>query len=201
MQDSIVYIVDDDVGLVKSMGWMLKTIGLTSKSYSDPNQFIDDMDNLQHGCILLDVRMPKMSGMELLKLIRTRQINLPVIVVTAYGDVSMAVQAIKQGAIDFIPKPFNEQVLLELIQKALLSKQEPMPSTISFEEIAKLYTTLSQRENQVLNLIVEGESNKQIAQELGIAISTVEMHRCKIMQKMQVTNVAQLIKKVLLLKL
>lgn len=201
MKENRVYMVDDAADVLKSVSCLLRSVNIEMQAYQDPLLFLANLDDLQPGCVLLDVRMPNISGLEILKTVRERHPNLPVIIITAYGDVPMAVRAIKSGAIDFICKPFNDQALIESIQRVLSCTEEVSCTVYEIEETAKLYSTLSPREQQVLALVTDGDTNKQIAEELNIAIPTVEMHRSNIMKKMKVANVAQLIKKTLILKL
>lgn len=195
-----IYIVDDDTEVTRALEWLFKSVQISTQIFLSPNEFLSAYPALEQGCILLDVRMPQISGMELLRILPKNPATLPIIIITGHGDIPMAVQAIKLGAVDFITKPFNEQSLLEKIQKALLQTSERIDSYIALEKVDKAYKSLSQREMQILNYIVDGTLNKQIAFELNIAISTVEMHRSKVMQKMNANNLAQLIKKVLLLR-
>lgn len=196
---STVYIVEDDLDVANALEWLLKSVKLAVKTFLNPYEFLAHSDKLEDGCVLLDVRMPAMSGMEVLKLLCQRNHRLPVIMITGHGDIPMAVQAMKIGAKEFITKPFNEQFLLEKIQTILASKNEVNRNYQQMTEVAKQFASLTERERQVMHLVVDGYLNKQIAMELDIAISTVELHRRKIMLKMQARNLAQLIKKSLLL--
>lgn len=201
MVNPTVYIVEDDLDVAHALEWLLKSVKLAVKIFLNPYEFLEHSDKLEDGCVLLDVRMPAMSGMEVLKLLCQRIHCPPVIMITGHGDIPMAVQAMKIGAKEFITKPFNEQFLLEKIQTILASKSETNRNYQQMTEVAKLFASLTERERQVMNLVVDGYLNKQIAMELDIAISTVELHRRKIMLKMQARNLAQLIKKSLLLEI
>lgn len=201
MSTNLVHVVDDDIELLNAITWLLKSVNIQTRAYQNPNDFLANLHNLEQGCVILDIRMPNVSGLEVLKTMRKRQLTQPVIVLSAYGDVPMAVQAIKSGAIDFICKPFNQQALLEVIQKALSVNNQALTPLPQLEETSRLYMTLTAREQQVLNLIVDGFPNKQIALTLDIAVVTVEMHRSNIMRKMQASNMAHLIKKAIVLKL
>ena len=198
---STVYIVEDDLDVANALEWLLKSVKLAVKTFLNPYEFLAHSDKLEDGCVLLDVRMPAMSGMEVLKLLCQRSHHLPVIMITGHGDIPMAVQAMKIGAKEFITKPFNEQFLLEKIQTILANKNEVNRNYQQMTEVAKQFASLTERERQVMHLVVDGYLNKQIAMELDIAISTVELHRRKIMLKMQARNLAQLIKKSLLLEI
>ncbi|STX37563.1 response regulator transcription factor [Legionella feeleii] len=198
---STVYIVEDDLEVANALEWLLKSVKLAVKTFLNPYEFLAHSDKLEEGCVLLDVRMPAMSGMEVLKLLCQRSHRPPVIMITGHGDIPMAVQAMKIGAQEFITKPFNEQFLLEKIQTILARKNEVNRNYQQMTEVAKQFASLTERERQVMHLVVDGYLNKQIAVELDIAISTVELHRRKIMLKMQARNLAQLIKKSLLLEI
>ncbi|WP_019216136.1 response regulator transcription factor [Legionella tunisiensis] len=198
---STVYIVEDDLDVANALEWLLKSVKLAVKTFLDPYEFLEHSDKLEEGCVLLDVRMPAMSGMEVLKLLCQRSDRPSVIMITGHGDIPMAVQAMQIGAKEFITKPFNEQFLLEKIQTILASKSEVNRNYQQMTEVAKQFASLTERERQVMHLVVDGYLNKQIAMELDIAISTVELHRRKIMLKMQARNLAQLIKKSLLLEI
>ncbi len=197
MKDATIFIIDDDSEVCRALEWLVQSIHLPVKTFVDALTFLEQYDPLWHGCILLDVRMPNLSGMELLDRLQQRQNTLPVIIITGHGDIAMAVRAMKSGAIDFICKPFHEQTLLEKIQKALHQQRKPLNIT-ELEKAAKCYATLTPRERQIMALVTEGLLNKQIAAQLGIATSTVELHRSKIMRKMGVRNLAYLIKIALL---
>ena len=159
------------------------------ETYSNAQGFLDKYDANKQGCIILDVRLPGMSGLELLEHIHARKIRIPLIMMTGYADVPMAIRAMKLGAADFIVKPFNHQSLLETVQKC----NEKSVGQEDLEYIAKRIHSLTEQERQILNLIVEGKLNKEISYELKISISTVEAHRSNMVRKMQAKNFAQLI--------
>jgi two-component system response regulator FixJ len=182
-------IVDDDEAICQSLRWLCETISLPVKTYNCPKKYLEHFDPKERGCLIVDVRLPFMSGLELIEYINSKKNHLSIIVITAYGDIPMAVRAMKAGAFDFVLKPFNEQNLLETIQKCLNK-----PKVLSVNDFAERFDNLTQREQQVLHLILEGKLNKEIAYSLSIAISTVEAHRARIMQKMQVKTLAELMK-------
>ncbi|RMX21072.1 DNA-binding response regulator [Legionella jordanis] len=182
-------IIDDDEAICNSLRWLCETINLPVKTYHSPKSYLDNFNPKERGCLIVDVRLPHMSGLELIEHINSKANHLSIIVITGYGDIPMAVRAMKAGAIDFVLKPFNEQNLLETIQKCL-----NRPKVISVDDFSERFETLTQREQQVLHLILEGKLNKEIAYALSIAISTVEAHRARIMQKMQVKTLAELMK-------
>lgn len=196
--DPIVYIIDDDQAMVESLTWVIESIGLTVKIYTNAQDFLDHYDPQQHGCLLLDVRMPGISGPELqTKLIAENFSTLPIIFISGHGDVPLAVRVMKAGAIDFLTKPFNDQVLLESINKALrLDKTKREKRQENAQAKAK-FALLSPREIQVLQGIVAGKPNKVVSAELRISLKTVEAHRASVMKKMGVKSVPELVKLVL----
>lgn len=195
--DPIVYVVDDDQAMVESLSWIIKSVGLKAKTYTRAQDFLDQYDPGQHGCILLDVRMPGMSGPELQAKLNALDAALPIIFISGHGDVPLAVRVMKAGAVDFLTKPFNDQVLLESINKALrLDKSNREKQQENAQAEAK-FALLSPREIQVLQGIVAGKQNKVISAELNISLKTVEAHRASVMKKMGVKSVPELVKMVL----
>src|SRR3989338_2466560 len=196
--DPIVYVVDDDQAMVESLSWIIESVGLKVKTYIRAQDFLDEYDPQQHGCLLLDVRMPGMSGPELqTKLNDQGSPTLPIIFISGHGDVPLAVRIMKAGAIDFLTKPFNDQVLLESINKALrIDKSNRERRQESAQAKAK-FALLSPREVQVLQGIVAGKPNKVVSAELKISLKTVEAHRASAMKKMGVKSVPELVKLVL----
>ncbi len=196
--DPIVYIIDDDQAMVESLSWIIESIGLKVKTYVRPQLFLEEYDVQQHGCLLLDVRMPGMSGPELqMRLNEHGSPTLPIIFISGHGDVPLAVRVMKAGAIDFLTKPFNDQVLLESINKALrIDKSNREKRQESAQAKAK-FALLSPREVQVLQGIVAGKPNKVVSSELNISLKTVEAHRASVMKKMGARSVPELVKLVL----
>ena len=196
--DPIVYIVDDDQAMVESLSWIIESVGLKVKTYLRTQDFLGEYNPQQHGCLLLDVRMPGMSGPELQsKLNEYGSPTLPIIFISGHGDVPLAVRVMKAGAIDFLTKPFNDQVLLESINKALrIDKARREKRQESAQARAK-FTLLSPREVQVLQGIVSGKPNKVVSAELKISLKTVEAHRASVMKKLGVKSVPELVKLVL----
>lgn len=193
----IVYVVDDDQAMVESLSWMIESVGLKIQTYVRAQDFLEDYDPQQHGCLLLDVRMPGMSGPELQTKLNERGATLPIIFISGHGDVPLAVRVMKAGAVDFLAKPFNDQVLLESINKALrLDKTNREKQQENAQAEAK-FALLSPREIQVLQGIVAGKQNKVISSELKISLKTVEAHRASVMKKMSVKSVPELVKLVL----
>lgn len=196
--DPIVYIIDDDQAMVESLSWIIESIGLRVKTYFRAQDFLIDYDPQQHGCLLLDVRMPGMSGPELQSRLNDEGLpTLPIIFISGHGDVPLAVRVMKAGAVDFLTKPFNDQVLIESINKALrLDKANREKRQESAQARAK-FALLSPREVQVLQGIVAGKPNKVVSAELRISLKTVEAHRASVMKKMGVKSVPELVKLVL----
>jgi two-component system, LuxR family, response regulator FixJ len=190
-----VYIVDDDAALCKALRWLLESIDLRVETFHSAMDFLRNYNPNWNGCLLIDVRMPDMSGLQLQEQLIIKGNLLPIIMLSGHGDISMAVRAMKAGAIDFITKPFNEQVMLEQIQKGLaINKNHEYK-----REVAKLHSKLSEREQQVFSCIVEGKLNKLIADELHLSPKTIELHRSHVMKKMGAKSVADLVKMYLLL--
>jgi len=194
----IVYVVDDDEAVRTSLQWLIGSVDLDVRTYGSASDFLDNFEDSAPGCLIVDVRMPGMSGLELQRQLGERQINLPVIIITGHGDVEMAVRAMKGGAFDFIQKPFNDQVLLDLIQSALEKSGRDSESAEERTRILRQIDQLTEREREVLDGIVAGESNKQIASRLALSEKTIEFHRSKVMRKMDARSLAELTRKVVL---
>jgi FixJ family two-component response regulator len=195
--DPIVYVVDDDHAMVESLSWMIESVGLRVKTYTGAQEFLEDYRPEQHGCLLLDVRMPGMSGPELQAKLNALGAEIPIVFISGHGDVPLAVRVMKAGAADFLTKPFNDQLLLESINKALrLDKMNREKQQKNAQAEAK-FALLSPREVQVLQGIVAGKQNKVISAELTISLKTVEAHRASVMKKMGVKSVPELVKLVL----
>lgn len=195
-----VFIVDDDQAVRDSLKWLISSVGLNVETYASAQEFKESCDPERAGCILMDVRMPGTSGLELQREMRERPICPPVIIVTGHGDVQMAVRAMKDGAFDFIEKPFNDQVLLDLVQKAVDQSMKMVNEYKHQREILDKLDKLTPREREVLGLIVSGETNKGIAHILTISDKTVEAHRAKVMEKIEANSFADLMKKVMVLE-
>lgn len=195
MIDPIVYLVDDDEALRGAIAWLLGTVGLTVRAFSSGQEFLDQFGPVEApGCIVLDVRMPGKSGLEVQQELRADDCPLPVIILTGHGDAPMAARAIKDGAFDFVEKPFNNQALLDTLQKAIHESETRIRIRQRRDEIIRRIQSLSERERQVLNLIVKGKSNQEMAGELDISRRTIEVHRANLMEKMAVASVAELMR-------
>jgi len=190
LKGQTVFIIDDESAVCEALRYLFESIHLNVKTYKGAHLFLKEYNSDAQGCIIVDVRMPIMSGLELLEQLKLLNNRLPVIIITGYADIPMAIRAMKSGAVDFIVKPFNDQFLLETVQK----HTNRIIDTDAIEYINERINRLTQRERQIIDMISEGKLNKEIAYELNISISTVEAHRANIMQKMQAKNLAHLIK-------
>jgi FixJ family two-component response regulator len=189
-----VFVVDDDEGVRSSLGILLDSAGYRPVSFGTAMDFLAQYDPARPGCVLLDMRMPGMTGMELVQELGRRGAFLPVIFITGHGDVPMAVEAMKWGAFDFLQKPFSPKDLLERIQRALAADTEARQMLSRTEEIRQRHATLTPREKEVMALIVAGHANKVIAMDLGLSERTVEIHRARVMEKMATRSVAHLVR-------
>jgi len=193
--EPVVFIVDDDEAVRGALRWLIASVDLQTHEFPSAQAFLETYRPGVPGCLLLDVRMAGMSGLELQEVLAARAIVLPVIMITGHGDVQMAVHAMKAGAFDFIEKPFNNQVLLERVQKAVEMSVRAERQRARQAEVQGRWQRLTPRERQVLELVVAGETNKVIASRLGISDKTVEAHRAKVMSKMKAKSLADLMKK------
>jgi FixJ family two-component response regulator len=192
-----VFVVDDDAGVRDSIHFLLRSVGLTSRTFASADEFLEAYDDSLAGCLVLDVRMPGMSGLDLQARLNELGSKLPIIFVTAHGDVPMAVNAVKTGALDFVEKPFRDQELLDKIQEALVSDAESRSVQGEIEELLKRMDSLTPREREVMGLVVAGKANKNVARELGISQRTVEIHRARVMDKMGVRSLSMLVQAVM----
>lgn len=192
-QDQIVYVVDDDEDVRDSLQWLLESVDLNVESFDSAQAFLDGYPAGQGGCILMDVRMPGLSGISAQKKLPEYQIDIPLIMISAHGNVDMAVTAMTQGAQTFIEKPFNDQTLLDQVQRALaddLAQRERLNRKQSFQT---RYDSLTKREKQVFERVVQGMSNQEMADDLAINRKTIEGHRANMMSKMAAESLAELI--------
>jgi FixJ family two-component response regulator len=188
-----IFVVDDDHAVRESLRWLLESVNLPVVTFGSAQEFLDSYRTEQGGCLILDVRMPGMSGLELQKKLTDYECGLPVIIITGHGDVPMAVRALKTGAVDFIEKPFNDQTLLERIQQCLDQDRERREEILYRQRLDERVGQLTRRELEVLDGVVAGKLNKVIAEELGISSKTVEAHRSNIMEKMEASSLAELV--------
>jgi two-component system, LuxR family, response regulator FixJ len=194
---STVFVVDDDPAVRESLHWLIESVGLAVKTYGTANEFLEQYNPNIQGCLVLDVRMPGLSGLDLQERLTSKHIEIPTIVITGHADVPMAIRAIKAGALDFIEKPFNDQVLLERIGQALALDAKIRQNQSELAEIAGRLESLTSREREVMQMVVDGKPNKIIADRLGVSQKTVEVHRASVMKKMQVDSLAELVRLVL----
>jgi FixJ family two-component response regulator len=188
-----VFIVDDDQAVRDSLRWVIESAGFTVKAYPSAESFLQGLEPDQPGCLVLDVRMPEMDGLQLQKSLLAENHLLPIIFVSAHGSVPDAVGALREGAIDFLTKPFDNEVLLERIQSSIELDRKRREARQQQESIGARMAKLTLRERQVLELIVMGKPNKIVAAELGISTKTVEIHRSRVMEKLAARNLAELI--------
>jgi two-component system response regulator FixJ len=194
---SLVLVVDDDEAVRGSLKLLLKSAGLTTRAYPSAAEFLAAHDDGQPGCLLLDVRMPGMSGLELQDELNRRGAIIPVIFITGHGDVPMAVEAMRRGAMDFLQKPFRDEDLIDRVNRALARDRDNRGQLEARDAIRGRMARLTPRESQVLRLLATGKSNKQMAGNLGVSQRTVEIHRAHLMHKTEATSVAQLVRMLL----
>ncbi|HUG73456.1 MAG TPA: response regulator transcription factor [Steroidobacteraceae bacterium] len=192
-----IYVVDDDDGVRASIRLLLKSVGLPATPMASAKEFLAAFDPAQPGCLVLDIRMPGMSGLELQQQLNVRGAILPVLFITGHGDVPMAVEAMQHGAFDFLQKPFRDQDLIDRIQKALARDRETRAVSKQHDQVRARLATLTQREQQVLQLLTQGKQNKVMAAELRLSQRTVEIHRAHVMEKMGAGSLAHLVRMVL----
>ena len=189
-----IYVVDDDKPALHSLSLLLTAKGYAVRSHESAETFLDAIKQNERGCVITDARMPGMSGLDLLAVMKERRVSMPVIVVTGHGDVHLAVEAMKRGAIDFFEKPFDAGALLASVRSALMSENDICPSNAEIRILQKRFATLSNREKEVLAGLLRGQLNKVMANELGLSQRTVEVHRANLMKKMQAESLPELIK-------
>ncbi|WP_425996831.1 response regulator FixJ [Caulobacter sp. DWR1-3-2b1] len=193
MTDAVVHVVDDDESARESLAFLLESADFQVVSYDSAPAFLDALPTASPGCVITDVRMPEMSGQELVARLAALDARMPVIMITGHGDIPMAVEAMRSGVVDFIEKPFSESRILDALKRAMNAMEAPAVSGDQ-TEIQHRLGTLSERERQVLDGVVAGHPNKVIARELGISPRTVEIYRAKLMTKMHADNLAALVR-------
>jgi len=186
-------VVDDDEAVRDSLSMLLRSVGFQPRAYESAIDFLEDYDPTQHACLVADVRMPGMSGLDLQTALNKKGSELPIIFITGHGDVPMAVDAMKAGAIDFIQKPFRDQDLLDRINQALLQDSDRRESSEERMAVRARLAALTPREREVMERVVKGQANKVIALDLGVSQRTVEIHRARVMQKMNARSLAELV--------
>ncbi|MBA3311699.1 MAG: response regulator [Planctomycetota bacterium] len=189
-----VFIIDDDPAIRKSLAWLVESVGLAAETYESASAFISEFDIERPGCLICDIRMPGMGGLELQERLRASGSQIPVIILTGYGDVSTAVRAMKAGATDFLEKPVGDQVLVDQIQRAIARDAACRAGRGEQLKLGERISRLTHREQEVMTHVIEGLSSRQIAGQLGVSFKTVEAHRAKVMRKMQAKSVPHLIR-------
>jgi two-component system response regulator FixJ len=197
--DPTVFVVDDDPAVRDSLRWLLQSVGLPVKTHATAEEFLASYDPSAPGCLVLDLRMPGMGGLNLQEELAARRMTLPVIMITGHAEVPAAVRAMKTGAIDFIEKPFSDELLLDRIRRAIQADLQAREAQAQHAEVARRYGLLTPRERQVMACVVAGKANKVIAAELGLSVKTVEVHRANVMHKMAVDSIAELVRLALLI--
>lgn len=196
--DATVFVVDDDQAMRTSLQWLIESTGMSVQTYASADAFLASHYPGRAGCLLLDVRMPGMSGLELQGYLTRAGYRLPVILITGHGDVTMAVKAMKAGAMDFIEKPFHDEDLLRSIRNALEFDQKHRASRSAQAEIVLRLAELTPREHEVMAMVTDGKANKEIAASLGVSAKTVEAHRARVMEKMRAESLAELVRMAML---
>ena len=195
-EEPLIYVVDDDEGVRDSLTLLLKAVGLQGQAFSSAAEFLHNYDPEQHGCLVTDIRMPGMSGLDMQTELNKRGAPIPLIFITGHGDVPMAVDAMKSGALDFIEKPFRDQELLDRVHQALTWDKERRTKNLEILAIRERLATLTPRETEVMERVAQGQANKVIAMDLEVSQRTVEIHRARVMEKMGVRSVAKLVRAV-----
>lgn len=193
-QQPTVFIVDDDVAVRNAMQLLLRSVGRAAETFASGDEFLDQYDSARPGCLVLDIRMPGLGGMELQERLLAMGSSIPIIFITGHADVPMAVEAMQKGAFDFIEKPVRDQDLLERIADALNADRTQRSRRENLSEIEARLSRLTKREREVMELIVAGKPNKIIAWELGASQRTIEIHRARVMDKMQARSLAELVR-------
>ena len=201
VDEPVVHVIDDDEAARQSLAFLLDCAGLAVRSYESAAEFLKAVPTMEHGCIITDVRMPGMSGVELIGHLKALAVADPVIVITGHADVPLAIQAMKVGVADFLEKPFSDDAILGAVRSALSRRTDVNQAKAERDQILNLLATLSQREREVLDGLVEGRANKVIAYDLGISARTVEVYRANVMTKMKAGSLSELVRMVTIAKL
>ncbi|WP_298450184.1 response regulator [uncultured Marinobacter sp.] len=182
--NSTVYVVDDDAGMLESTQWLLESVGLKVQAYSDGRKFLDALGDNRGGCVVLDVRMPGLGGLNVQEELQKRGIELPIIFVSGHADVPIVVRAFKSGAFDFIEKPFNEQLLLDSVQQALEAHHQSSQPQLGDERSDAIISTLTRRERDVFLPMAQGYTSREIADQLGVSVKTIDLYRARVMKRL-----------------
>ncbi len=197
LPEATVFVVDDDDAVRESLAFLLKSVGLKVESFPSAQDFLKSYNPARAGCLVLDIRMPGMSGLELQEKLKQMESMLPIIFITGHGDVPMAVKAIKAGAADFVQKPFRDQELIDRIREVLEEDASARVEKLQKAEILKRIDSLTEREREVMEQVVDGKANKVVAIDLNVSQRTVEIHRANVMDKMKARSLAQLVRLVM----
>jgi RNA polymerase sigma factor (sigma-70 family) len=197
MTDPTVFIVDDEAEVRDALKLLMDSVGLAAETFASAQEYLDQFDAQRPGCLVLDIRMPGLSGLELQERLTKEPLHPPIVIITGHGDVPMAVRAVQAGAVDFIEKPFRDQVLLDSVHRAITRDAEQRGEASRLADIEARLQRLTPREREVLDLIMTGMRNKVIAVELGVSQSTVEAHRAKVMEKMEAKTLSDLMRMML----
>ena len=189
-----VYIVDDDSGVRRAVQDLVESVGLRAESFATGQEFLNKKRTSDPSCLVLDVRLPQMSGLDFQHMLADVGVQIPIIFITAHGDIPMSVRALKSGAVEFLTKPFRDQDLLDAIQQALQRDRATLEQRDELHDLQGRYSVLTARERDVMGLVVAGMLNKQIASEIGISEATVKIHRGNVMQKMQAGSLIELVR-------
>ena len=197
MTDPTVFIVDDEAQVRDALKLLMDSVGLDAETFGSAQEYLDQFDAQRPGCLVLDIRMPGLSGLELQEKLSREMLHPPIVIITGHGDVPMAVRAVQAGAVDFIEKPFRDQVLLDSVHRAITRDAEQRGAASRLADIEARLRRLTPREKEVLDLVMTGMRNKVIAVELGVSQSTVEAHRAKVMEKMEAKTLSDLMRMML----
>ncbi len=189
----LVYLVDDDDAVRDALGLLLRSIGLECEPYASATEFLERYDSKRHSCLVADIRMPGLSGLDLQQQLNERRAEVPIIFITGHGDVPMAVNAMKAGAADFLQKPFSDQDLIDRIRRALATAGQRRTARADEDAIRARVALLTPRETEVMRRVVRGQANKVIAMDLGVSQRTVELHRARVMRKLKMRSLAELV--------
>ncbi len=192
--DALVHVIDDEADVRQALALLLRSVGLASRVYASAQEFLDGYQPGATGCLVIDVRLPGMSGLELQESLASQGVALPVIMMTGHGDIPMAVRAMRAGALDFVEKPFHDQLLLDRIHEGIRRSQQLQDDAGERAELERRYASLTEREREVMAQVVEGQPSKVIADRLGVSTRTVETHRAHVMEKMQASSLSYLVR-------
>jgi two-component system response regulator FixJ len=196
-----VFVVDDDKEVRDALQLLMESVGLQVETFGSAQEYLDQFDGERPGCLVLDIRMPGMSGLELQARLAAESVHPPIVIITGHGDVPMAVRAVQAGAVDFVQKPFNDQSLLDSVHRAIEQDAVQRGEVSRIRDIEERLSRLTPREREVLDLVIAGKRNKVIAADMNISQSTVEAHRAKVMEKMQASTLSDLMRMMLTLEM